>query len=124
MARRKCCCSESESSITSEVYQEIPCGVSRLEWASASATAISRIETSLKSTSIWEKLKTMMRRSAREAAMHGQKMFLPERIHSAMMTSIAPKRWRSSSSFGTIAKANEGKYPIHASGLKNAEIGG
>ena len=81
------------------------------------------MEMSRKSTSIWLALKTTIAMSITVARMLGMNIFFPDRIHKPMIISTAPNKLRRTGS-ETIPSVKEGKYPIHAKGLKNADIAG
>ena len=59
----------------------------------------------------------------RAAIMAGQNIFLPERIHRAIIISTIPKPPRSIAS-GTIPRMNWGKYPIQEVGFMKPDTAG
>jgi len=89
----------------------------------ASATAITAMEISRKSTGNCPRLKTAIARRSTAASIAGICTRQPLKSQSASAISTAPNTIRSVSS-GITPRVNAGKYPIHEKGSKYAAMGG
>src|SRR3990167_1868304 len=94
-------------------------GAERGRFISVSARDAAAIERSRKMTTKLFILNTTIPTSMTVAATHGQKIYLPQMIQTAITISTMPKACSSVAS-STIPRVNGGKYPIQSDGLVHA----